>query len=222
MTGADPGVADRYEVTVPAPPDPFDPAIEVLSAGTRLYRTLQAAAGRHVTTFNPGYGGPHRFSFFGDPPVPALYAAQTESAAVCESLLHDIPLSGGRLTPERYERSVAGALQPVRDLRLAAFHGMGLRCLGITPNQLTSTPARTYRATVAWAQAAHAAGLDGVVWMSARLNTDRAYLFFGDRVHEDDLRVVTSYGRLFTTGPDRDWLVDLCAFMKVDVLTRTP
>lgn len=222
MTGPDPDSASRCEVTVPAPPDPFDPALEILSAGTRLYRTFEAAADRHVTSFNPGYGGPHRFSFFGDPPVPSLYAAQTESAAVCESLLHDIPMSGGRLPPERYERSVAGALEPVRDLRLATFHGMGLRRLGVEPNQLTSIPPRAYRATVAWARAAHAAGLDGAVWMSARLNTDRAYIFFGDRVQEDDLRVVTSYGRLFTTGPDRDWLVDLCAFMKVEVLTRTP
>lgn len=205
-----------------APPEPFDPALEVLPAGSRLYRTFAAAPDRHVTTFNPGYGGPHRFSFFGDPPVPVLYAAQTETAAVCESLLHDVPLTGGRLLPEHYERSVAAALEPTRELRLAAFHGTGLRRLGIEPMQLTSSPARTYRATVAWAQAAHRAGLDGVVWMSARLNTDRAYVFFGDRVQESDLRVVTSYGRVFTTGPDRDWLVDLCAFLKVDVLTRTP
>lgn len=207
---------------MPPPPVPFDPAIAELPAGSRLYRAFSAAPDRRVTTFNPGYGGPHRFSFFGDPPVPVLYAAQTETAAICESLLHDIPLAGGRLIPEQYERSVAGPLETTRELRLAVFHGLGLRRLGVEPNQLTSSPARTYRATVAWARAAHAAGLDGAVWMSARLNTDCAYVFFGDRVHENDLHVVASYGRVFTTGPDRDWLVDLCAFLKVDLLTRTP
>lgn len=222
MTDPGPNSVSRCEVTVPAPPDPFAPAIEVLPAGTRLFRTFSAAPGRHVATFNPGYGGPHRFSYFGDPPVPVLYAAESDAAAICESLLHDVPLSGGRLMPEQYERSVAGALEAARDLRLADFHGAGLRRLGVEANQLTASPARTYRATVAWAEAAHAAGLDGAVWMSARLNTDRAYVLFGDRVDDSDLRVVTSYGRVFTTGPDRDWLVDLCAVMKVDVLTRAP
>lgn len=129
-------------------------------------------------------------------------------AALCESLLHDVPLTGGRLVPEHYERSVAGALETTRPLRLATFHGLGLRRLGVESVQLTASPARTYGATVACAQAAHAAGLDRAVWMSARLNTDHANVFFGDRVREQDLRVVTSYGRVFTTGPDRDWLVD--------------
>ncbi|WP_448073940.1 RES family NAD+ phosphorylase [Georgenia yuyongxinii] len=212
----------RFDVAIPPPPRPFDPVVEVLPAGSRLFRSFSAAPGRHVSTFNPGYGGVHRFSFFGDPPVAVLYAAQTEIAAVCESLLHDVPLAGGRLLPEQYERTVLGALETTRELRLAAFHGVGLRRLGVEPTQLTSSPAHTYRATVAWGQAVHAAGLDGAVWMSVRCNTDRAYVLFGDRVHGDDLRVVADYGRVLTTGPDRDWLVDLCAFMKVDVLTRTP
>ncbi|WP_448072273.1 RES family NAD+ phosphorylase [Georgenia yuyongxinii] len=219
---AAPTSAAGYEVTVPAPPEPFDPVVEVLPAGSHLYRTFSAAPDRHVTTFNPGFGGPHRFSFFDDPPVPVLYAAQTEVAAVCESLLHDVPLTGGRLLPENYERSVAGALETARELRLAAFHGLGLRRLGVDAPQLTASPARTYRETVRWGAAAHAAGLDGAVWMSARCNTDRAYVLFGDRVGSDDLRVATDYGRVFAIGPDRDWLVDLCAFVNVDVLTRTP
>ena len=207
---------------MPAPPTPFEPAVEVLPAASRLFRVFSAAPDRHVTTFNPGYGGPQRFSFFGNPLVPTLYAADSETAAVCESVLHDVPLRGGRLLPEQYERSVVGAVETTRELRLAAFHGAGLRRLGVEAHQLTASPARTYPATVRWAEAAHAVGVDGLVWMSARLNTDRAYVFFGDRVNAEDLRVVTDYGRIFATGPDRDWLVDVCAFMKVDVLTRTP
>lgn len=206
------------EPDVPEPPDPFDPLIEELPAGTRIYRIFAAAYGRHVTTFNPGVGGPHRFSFFGDPTVPVLYGAQTETAALCESLLHDVPLTGGRLLPEQYRRCVAGALEITRELHLASFHGIGLRRLGVDAAHLTTSPARTYDRTVAWAQAAHRAGFDGVVWMSARCNTDRAYVFFGDRVGPRDLEVVTDYGRLFTPGPGLDWLIDTCAYMKVDVL----
>lgn len=94
---------------VPDPPDPFDPLTEQLPAGSRIYRMFTAAPDRQVTTFNPGMSGPHRFSFFGNPPVPVLYGAQTEVAALCESLLHDVPLTGGRLLPEQYQRCVAGA-----------------------------------------------------------------------------------------------------------------
>ncbi|TRW46221.1 hypothetical protein FJ693_06455 [Georgenia yuyongxinii] len=91
-----------------------------------------------------------------------LYAAQAEIAAVCESLLHDVPLFGGRLMPEQYERAVVGSLDTTREVRLAAFHRMGLRRLDVEPAQLTSSPASTYRSTVVCSKAAHAAGLDGV------------------------------------------------------------
>lgn len=215
------------DVEVPDPPDPFEPAVETLTAGSRLFRVFTAAPGRHVTTFNPGHGGPHRFSFFSRPPVPVLYAAETEVAAACASLLHDVPLVGGQLLPENYEHSVVGAVVTTRELRLAKFNGVGLRRLGVDAPRLTASPPRTYRRTVAWAQAAHEVQVDGVqldgaVWRSARCNSDRAYIVFGDRVHARDLRVATDYGRVFTTGPDLDWLVDLCAYLNVDVLTRTP
>src|SRR5699024_12862357 len=132
---------------------------------------VTAAPDRHVTTVDPGAGS-GRFSFYGNPIVPVLYAAQTEAAALCESLLHDVPLTGGRLLPEQYQRCVAGALETTRELRLAAFHGIGLRRLGVEAAHLTASPAYTYARTVAWAKAAHDAGFDGVVWMSARCNTD--------------------------------------------------
>ncbi|WP_194164909.1 RES family NAD+ phosphorylase [Pseudactinotalea sp. HY160] len=210
------------QAITPPPPADFDPLPEEVPAGTRLYRIFTAKEGRNVTAFNPTGEPRGRFSFFGDPPVPVLYAAQTEIAAVCESLLHDLPVRGGRLLPEQYERAVAGALEVGRPLRLAKFHGTGLRRLGLRPEQLTTESAYRYDLTVPWAQAAHGGGFDGIVWMSARCNSDRAYVLFGDRVPRQDLHVVADYGRLFTPGPDLDWLIDQCAFMKVDVLTRSP
>lgn len=206
----------------PAPPSPFEPLIEALPAGSRMYRMFTAARDRHATTFNPGAGGPHRFSFFGNPVVPVLYAAQTEMAALCESLLHDVPLTGGRLLPEQYQQCVAGAFETTRELRLASFRGIGLRRLGVDAAHLTASPPRTYHHTVAWGQAAHDIGLDGVVWMSSRCNTDRAYVLFGDRVRRQDLHVAADYARLFTPGPGLDWLIDACASMKVDVLMGIP
>ncbi|HNA99370.1 MAG TPA: RES domain-containing protein, partial [Marmoricola sp.] len=83
--------------------------------------------------------------------------------------------------------------------------------------QLTSSPASSYPETLRWAQAAYDAGYDGCVWMSRMCNNARAYVFFGDRT-ADSIRVDPGFGRLFATGTDLAWLIDLCAPLGVDVL----
>lgn len=208
---------------VPQPPEPFSPLVETLPAGSDLIRVFSGRPGRTPATFNPGSGrgGRSRFAFFGDPRVPVLYAAGTERAAVCETILHDVPLAGGRILREDLEGVVSARVSPVRDLRLASFRGPGLRRLGILPQQLTHTDARWYPRTVRWAQAAHDVGLDGAVWMSYRCNTDPAYVLFGDRVSAPELEVSDSYARVLSSGPDLAWLIDLCASMKVEVLLTT-
>jgi hypothetical protein len=37
-------------------------------------------------------------------------------------------------------------------------------------------------------------------------------------VTEDDFEVVPGSGRIFAVGPDRDWLIDFCAPMHIEVL----
>lgn len=86
------------------PPDPFDPATATLPVGHLLYRVLSAT--RTATDFNPGIGARTRFGFFGDPVVPILYAAETEDAAIAETLLHDIPVEGGVLPYDQYATKV--------------------------------------------------------------------------------------------------------------------
>lgn len=54
--------------------------------------------------------------------------------------------------------------------------------------------------------------------MSRRCNSDRAYVFFGDRVDEKDFAVDTSFGRVFADTVGIGWLSDLCAPLGVDVL----
>ena len=79
------------------PGKPFEPEEYVLEADMTLFRVFNAGGStpRKVTNFNPGKGGATRFAFFGDPAVPVLYAAETEEAAVCESILHDVPPGPG-------------------------------------------------------------------------------------------------------------------------------
>lgn len=202
-------------VTVPLPPDPFTPKAITVRDGAVLYRVYSNR--RTATEFNPGHGPGSRFAFFGAPPTPVIYAAETEEAAICETLLHDVPQTGGILQYPDYADKISARLIVRRDLRLASFLGTGLRALGVEASELTDTPASTYRQTVAWAQAAHGAGFDGVAWMSRRCNSDRAYVIFGDRVMSDDIEQDPGYGRIFGTGSDLDWLIDWCATVRVDV-----
>lgn len=204
-------------MVTPVPLTPFNPQTATLDVGTRLYRVFTAAEDRTATTFKPGFGAPTRFAFFGNPVVPTLYAAATEEAAVAETLLHDIPVSGGILPYDAYARTVMARLETIRPLRLGILHGLGLRQLNVTAADITASGADTYQDTVAWAQAAHEAGLDGLVWMSRLCNDAKAYVFFGDRC-DRALTQDSTFGRLFATGVDQLWLIDLCAPLHVDVL----
>lgn len=168
-------------MTVPAPPDPFDPVVEVVAAGTRLYRVHEAAfpsgEANDGTVFNPGFGQPTRFAFFGDPPVPVLYAASTPEAAVYESILHGA--EPGMFIPRAWWRSkVLSALEVRTDLRVAALHSAGLRRFGLYPADLTDTDMRSYTQTAAWAEAAYQAGLDGVSYMCRHHNSSMAVCLF--------------------------------------------
>ncbi|OBI33755.1 hypothetical protein A5709_21235 [Mycobacterium sp. E1386] len=197
------------------PPDPFDPATTTLPAGHPLYRVLSAT--RTATDFNPGIGARTRFGFFGDPVVPIMYAADTEDAAIAETLLHDIPVEGGLLPYDQYADKVLVRLEVTRPVRLGVLHGTGLRRLKVTAAELTASPASSYDTTVRWAEAAHRAGLDGLVWMSRQCNDTKAYVFFGDRC-PNTFAQDPSHARIFASPADQIWLIDRCAPLHVDVL----
>ncbi|WP_219066328.1 RES family NAD+ phosphorylase [Candidatus Mycobacterium methanotrophicum] len=199
------------------PPTPFKPAIECLPSGHLLYRVFTAA--RKPTEFNPGVGAPTRFGFFGQPVVPIMYTADNETAAVAETLLHDIPVEGGLLPYDNYSRKALARLKDTRELRLAVLHGIDLRRLKVGPEDVTSSPASTYANTVHWAKAAHGIGLDGMVWMSRLCNNTKSYAFFGDRC-ADAFTQDTSHARIFASPADQTWLIDLCAPLHVDVLLQ--
>ncbi|GBG40659.1 RES family NAD+ phosphorylase [Mycobacterium montefiorense] len=197
------------------PPDPFDPATATVAQGRLLYRVLSAT--RTATDFNPGYGARTRFGFFGKPVVPIMYAADTEDAAIAETLLHDIPAEGGLLPYDQYATKVLVRLKVEQQLRVAVLHGTALRRLKVTAAELTASPASSYAGTVRWAQAAHDAGFDGLVWMSRQCNDTLAYVFFGDRCAQAFTQD-PSHARIFASPADQIWLIDRCAPWHVDVL----
>jgi len=53
--------------------------------------------------------------------------------------------------------------------------------------------------------------------MSRLCNDAEAYVFFGDKC-DDAFAQDSTFGRLFATGADQLWLIDLCAPLHVDVL----
>lgn len=190
-----------------------------LLAGEVLYRLFSNTSGRLANEFNPGKGKQTRFAFFGDPLVPVLYAAGGEESAVAETLLHDVPISGGALRPDDYLDKVMGRLTVQRRLRLVSFMGMGtgLRALGVDAADLTMTESDRYAETVEWSAAAHEAGFDGIVWMSRQCNTERAYMFFGDRVAASDVEIDTGFARAFALPDDVDWLTRMCLPLRVAI-----
>ena len=217
MTGAAPS-------DIPPPPAPFDALDHTLPMGSELHRVHGER--RDANVFNPGRGRPTRFAPLSIGPeqadrfVPTLYAAASAEAAVCESILHDVPLSGGSLPAASYAPYAETTLELQRDLRLAKLMGDGLRRLGVTPQQLTATNGDVYDRTVGWARAAHAAGFDGMAWMSARHNTSEAYVLFGDRVTAADLVVTADGAGRFALGTEGfAWLSAYCAVVKVELLT---
>ncbi len=116
-----------------------NPRSELLPAGTELARIHSAAYG--AADFNPGptpAAVQTRFAFFGFPTVPVLHAAQTDDAAIAEVLLHDVPVSGGRLDEGLVRQRVLSHVVSTRDLRLAVLHGDGFRRPGTGPEDITA------------------------------------------------------------------------------------
>lgn len=190
-----------------------------------LYRVLGVAGGRLATDFNPGFGEPTRFAFFSDGSgdiVPVLYAAYSAEAAVCETLLRDIPAAGGVLLEADYRSSMMVELRTQRKLQLAKFMGTGLRALETTHQALTSSDMRTYTPTVRWAEAAHRAGFDGAAWMSNRCNDTVAVVLFGNRVEPEALSTDVSVARIFSRQADREWLTDMCFPLGISVRWKPP
>lgn len=202
------------------PPKPFEPLEFVLPAGSTMYRVFGNT--RTVAEFNPGVGSPTRFAFFGDPKVPVLYAADTEEAAVCESILHEVPPGPGKILYDTIEDRVSARLTPTRDLRLVSLMGDGPRVLGTEAKHVTGTMASQYHRTVRWAEAAHEASFDGLVWMSNRRNSDRAFVLFGDKVLPGDVEGLTGHGKIYAAGAGFDWLARYLDGLGIDILIPGP
>lgn len=202
------------------PPDPLDPMVETIQAGTVLYRVHEpmfpSGVANDGTAMNPGFGKPTRFAFFGNPTVPVMYAADRPEGAVHESILHDA--EPGTFIPQVHWRSkVLSVVQLTTDLTVAAFHSDGLRRFGLYPSDLTDTDPRAYPETVQWAEAAWRDGLHGVAYMCRHYNSSKAFCLFGDRLSRGALQALPGHAgtSVFALPSDAEWLASLALAMRV-------
>jgi len=176
---------------VPDPPTTLDRLATETTwpTGSALYRCHHRRL--RGNSFNPSYGTGGRFHWFDDgygTRVPVLYAAESEICAIMETIFHDVPLTGPRrFVPAshlRDKRMSQIVIDPGAPLRLVEVHDPGLTKLGLRPTQLTSTTAYHYPRTLEWARAMYEqlSWAQGLLWVSARLNTDKCLVLYGDRV----------------------------------------
>lgn len=197
-----------------------DPSTEILSAGTVLHRVHSHSFG--AVDFNPGpekAAPSSRFAFFGSSTIPVLYASATEVGAVSETLLHDVPIDGGRIDSVLLASTLLSQIATTRDLDLLALHGHGFRHIGATAEEITRTPPSRYAQTVPWAQSAYDAGLDGMCWMSRHHDTSAVYVLFARSDRDDPVQEHTGTRppRAFAFLSDLDWLTRLLAPLNVRI-----
>lgn len=144
-----------------------------LRAGSPLYRVYDATWG--YDEHNPGYGDA-RFSPIDDPVtdirLPSMYLAATPTAALLETVFHDVHQVGGRVV---YERDLRGKL--LAHLRLPEVAVLGdlrdpeLDRLGMSRPQVVSSAAEHYPCTrrlacAALEQPRRGRALTGLIWHS--------------------------------------------------------
>lgn len=144
-----------------------------VAAGMSWYRVYSATWG--YDEFNPGFGDA-RFSPIDDPAtgdrLPSMYVAATPTAALLESVFHDVHQHSARAI---YERDLRGQLLAhVRAPRVATLGDLRdpeLDRLGISRDALVCTTSEHYpctrrQATAALAQRPKARPMHGLIWHS--------------------------------------------------------
>lgn len=198
----------------PIAPDLPQLTATAVPAGTSLYRAYDATWG--YDEHNPGYGDA-RFSPIDDPAtgqrLPSMYLAVTPTAALLETVFHDVHSSGGRIV---YERDLRGKL--LAHLRAPALASLGdlrdpaLARLGVPRSAVVSSPAEHYPCTRRLASSAMGAPrrgrpLQGLIWHSrqaelAGADSQEVIVLFGAP------RYPSGRGNLSLFGPGASSLYD--------------
>ena len=173
-----------------------------LRAGTAWYRVYNATWG--YDEHNPGYGDA-RFSPIDDPAgggrLPSMYLAATPTAALLETVFHDVHHDSGRIV---YERNLRGMLlahvRAPAVARLADLRDPKLARLGLHREQVVSSDAEHYPCTrrlaiAALAQAHGRRSVHGLIWHSRQ----------AELTDQDPVEVMVLYGGPRFSLPRGSW-----------------
>jgi hypothetical protein len=178
-------------MTIKKPKRPLtDPSYETIPEGTTLHRVHPTKYG--PTNFNKVFGY-SRFAHFNSQSgglVSSLYASSTMQTAIHETIFHDIPANQTlRTVPIKdIHKRTHSVLTTKRDIKLVGLRNIPLSRWSISRKELIESSPKLYKETVLWAEAIHwdISDAEGLVWTSKQNDTDDTFLFFGDRVSEDD------------------------------------
>ena len=173
-----------------------------LRAGTAWYRVYNATWGYDV--HNPGYGDA-RFSPIDDPAgggrLPSMYLAATPTAALLETVFHDVHHDSGRII---YEHNLRGMLlahvRAPAVARLADLRDPKLARLGLHREQVVSSDAEHYPCTrrlavAALGQAHGRRSVHGLIWHSRQ----------AELTDQDPVEVMVLYGGPRFSLPRGSW-----------------
>jgi len=143
-----------------------------LTSGTPLYRVYDGTWG--YDEHNPG-SGDTRFAPIDDPHtkkrLPNMYLGETPTAALLETVFHDVHEDGSNVIYEQHlsQKLLAHVQVPV-DATLGDLRDSRLSALGLQRHQVVSSPAEHYPCTRRLAIAAlaqkHTPALQGLIWHS--------------------------------------------------------
>lgn len=206
---------------LPSPHRPVVPEVWLLPEATEVFSVHPIeVSGRRVEPGSYPERDRQRSSRFG--PLPSgptvLHVGTTASAALIETLLHDVP-AGGRLLPEQYAGHAVSTLRTSRDVRVAVLTGSWLADAGIEADDLTMAGPAADASTQEWAEAVYAdTDVDGMLWTTRAGSHDRALALF-DRAG-GALSFAGNSAALASPG-GFEWLAGVCQRLSVQVLPAT-
>lgn len=122
--------------------------------------------------------------------MPSSYAGSSLSAAIYETIFHDIPAKAPFKSGTKANILIRSRaeLEVVRPLHLVQLRNPDLLRWKISRGQLIGSSAKHYPLTALWAEAIHHQFplAEGLTWISNQCDPDDVYIFFGDRVNPTD------------------------------------
>lgn len=168
-----------------------------IHAGMHLFRIHSALYGG--TQFNDTANGDARFSPIKDRTtqeiIPTLYAGDSTEVAICEVVFHDVDISQTDIvfSQASLKNKQHTEIELTMPLRVAVIDQLSVIKMR-AGKKLIHCDADHYPLTREWAEHIHEQHPDiqGLEWPS-RQHAGKAWLFFGDRIPNAGLNIVTTH-----------------------------